>query len=117
MATIRTGTPLTVPARYSISSRNVGSPQWMSSKRTTSGLPGGPASSSLRTAQKVSAGDAAASDNPSAPATRSTIVAVSSSAGSSRAMPACASSELSPSSMPASPSTTSRSGQKVRPSP
>ncbi len=116
-ATSRIGTSLTAPARYSTSSRKVCSPQWTSSNKTTSGCRAAAASRSLRTAQKVSSGEAATSDSPRAPATRSTTTAVSSSSGSIRAIAACASSVLSPSWMPARPSTTSRTGQKVRPSP
>ena len=54
---------------------------------------------------------------PSAPATRSATEAWSSSAGSNRATLAWTSSALSPSSVPASSATISRSGQNVRPSP
>ena len=54
---------------------------------------------------------------PSAPATRSVTVSVSSSAGSIRSIAACACSALSPPLIPARASTTSRTGQNVRPSP
>ena len=62
MQTIKSGAPEESSATPSTRSRNVSSPHWTSSNRTTSGAS---SSSSLRNAQAISSADVPRSDSPS----------------------------------------------------